>query len=95
MIAAAFRRHEAELFTRLPNALHWTGEPTDWVRITRPGQRLHSFPEDPCFDADGHLWLVDVPYGRLFRIAPDGNWQLAFQYDGEPHALRRAPTEPG
>lgn len=88
MIAAAFPRHEAELFTRLPQDLHWTGEPTDWVRTTRPGQRLHSFLEGPCFDADGHLWLVDVPYGRLFRIAPDGNWQLAFQYDGEPHGLR-------
>lgn len=88
MIAAAFPRHEAELFTRLPEALHWTGEPTDWVRITRPGQHLHSFLEGPCFDADGHLWLADVPYGRLFRIAPDGSWQLAFQYDGEPHGLR-------
>lgn len=88
MIAAAFPRHEAELFTRLPEALHWIGEPTEWVRITRPGQRLHSFLEGPCFDADGHLWLADVPYGRLFRIAPDGSWQLAFQYDGEPHGLR-------
>lgn len=83
-----FPRHEAELFTRLPEALHWTGEPTDWVRTTRPGQRLHSFLEGPCFDADGHLWLADVPYGRLFRIAPDGSWQLAFAYDGEPHSLR-------
>lgn len=92
MIAAAFPRHDAELFTRLPQDLHWTGEPTDWVRATRPGQRLHSFLEGPCFDADGHLWLVDVPYGRLFRIAPDGSWQLAFQYDGEPHALR--PRDP-
>ncbi|CAN7155462.1 SMP-30/gluconolactonase/LRE family protein [Bosea sp. LjRoot90] len=88
MIGAAFPRHDAELFTRLPEALHWTGEPTDWVRATRPGQRLHSFLEGPCFDAEGHLWLADVPYGRLFRIAPDGGWQLAFQYDGEPHALR-------
>lgn len=88
MIAAAVPRHDAELFTRLPETLHWTGEPTDWVRTTRPGQRLHSFLEGPCFDADGHLWLADVPYGRLFKIAPDGSWQLAFQYDGEPHALR-------
>lgn len=83
-----FPRHEAELFTRLPDALHWTGEPTDWVRTTRPGQRLHSFLEGPCFDAEGHLWLADVPYGRLFRITPDGQWDLAFEYEGEPHSLR-------
>ncbi len=88
MMGTAYPRHEAELFTRLPEAFHWSGEPTDWVRATRPGQRLHSFLEGPCFDEDGHLWLVDVPYGRLFRIAPNGVWDLAFQYDGEPHAMR-------
>jgi gluconolactonase len=82
---------DAELFTRLPDAHHWTAEPTDWVRVTRPGQRLHSFLEGLCFDGAGHLWLVDVPYGRLFRIAPDGQWDLAFHYDGEPHALRQRP----
>jgi gluconolactonase len=88
MIGAGCPRVAAELFTRLPDALHWTGEPTDWVRTTRPGQRLHSFLEGPCFDAAGDLWLADVPYGRLFRIAPDGRWRLALDYDGEPHALR-------
>jgi gluconolactonase len=79
----------ASLFARLPPALHYAGEPTEWVRVTRPGQRLHSFLEGPCFDATGDLWLVDVPYGRLFRIAPDGRWTLAHAYDGEPHGLAR------
>jgi gluconolactonase len=78
---------EAELFARLPPALHYAGEPTDWVRTTRPGLRLHSFLEGPCFDAAGDLWLVDVPYGRLFRVSPAGDWSLAHQYDGEPHGL--------
>lgn len=27
---------EAELYGRLPEALHWRGEPNDWVRMTRP-----------------------------------------------------------
>ena len=93
MIGHAAPVHEARLFTRLPEALHWTGEPNDWVRATRPGQRLHSFLEGPCFDAAGNLWLADAPYGWLFRVAPDGSWHLAFQYDGEPHALR--PLEDG
>lgn len=77
------------LFARLPEAFHYRGEPNDWVRITRPGQRLHSFLEGPCFDASGNLWLADVPYGRLFRISPAGSWELAFTYDGEPHGLAR------
>jgi gluconolactonase len=54
--------------------------------VTRPGQRLHSFLEGPCFDANGALWLADVPYGRLFRVVDD-QWTLAHQYDGEPHGL--------
>ena len=83
------RRIDAELWTRLPDALHHTGEPNDWVRTTRPGMRLHSFLEGPCFDADGTLWLADVPYGRIFKIAPSGAWTLAQRYDGEPHGLRR------
>jgi gluconolactonase len=81
----------AEPFARLPEALHYTGEPNDWVRTTRPGQRLHSFLEGPCFDVAGHLWLADVPYGRIFRVAPDGTWTLAHAYDGEPHALAVLP----
>jgi gluconolactonase len=80
----------AKPWTRLPDALHYSGEPNEWVRVTRPGQRLHSFLEGPCFDADGALWLVDVPYGRLFRI-DDGEWTLAHAYDGEPHGLAAAP----
>ncbi|TVR07579.1 MAG: SMP-30/gluconolactonase/LRE family protein [Salinarimonadaceae bacterium] len=86
---ASTRIIRAELFTRLPESLHHCGEPTEWVRVTRPGQRLHSFLEGPCFDAQGRLWLVDVPYGRIFRIEPDGGWTQAFAYDGEPHAIRR------
>lgn len=82
---------EAAVFARLPDALHYTGEPNDWVRATRPGQRLHSFLEGLCVDGQGQLWLVDVPYGRIFRVAPDGGWTLAHAYDGEPHALAALP----
>jgi gluconolactonase len=78
----------AEPFTRLPPDLHYTGEPNAWVRMTRPGQRLHSFLEGPCFDAQGTLWLTDVPYGRIFRIDPAGHWDLALAYDGEPHSIK-------
>lgn len=85
----AFVDLEATLFARLPAALHHEGEPTEWVRTARPGQRLHSFLEGPCFDAHGTLWLVDVPHGRIFTISPSGEWSLAHRYDGEPHALAR------
>ncbi len=78
----------AERFAQLPPHMHYTGEPTAWVKVTRPGQRLHSFLEGACFDRTGYLWVVDVPYGRIFRIDPAGNWSFAFSYDGEPHSIK-------
>lgn len=79
---------DARLVARLPDNLRYVGEPNAWVRITRPGQRLHSFLEGPAFAPDGALHLVDVPYGRIFRLAPDfSDWRLALSYDGEPHGL--------
>jgi gluconolactonase len=78
----------AEVFTRLPLSLHHTGAPSAWARMTRPGESMHSFLEGPVFDARGMLWLVDVPYGRIFRIDRAGDWTLVFTYDGEPHSLR-------
>lgn len=82
---------DARVFATLPEALHYRGEPNQWVRVTRPGQRLHSFLEGPVFDADGALWCVDVPYGRIFHIDTDGAWALAHESDGQPHGLARLP----
>ena len=85
------RRIEARVFASLPAELHHRGPPTEWVKVTRPGMQLHSFIEGPCPDAAGNLWLVDVPYGRIFRVDPAGDWSLVHQYDGEPHAIRIRP----
>ena len=79
----------AKLWSRLPNEFHYTGEPNDWVKMTRPGQKLHSFLEGPEIDNDGNLLLVDVPYGRIFRIDQEGQWSLVHQYDGEPHSIKQ------
>ncbi len=79
----------AERFATLPARFHWLGEPNAWVSMTRPGQRLHSFLEGPCFDAAGRLLVADVPYGRVFAVDADGTWSLVLNGDGEPHAIRR------
>ena len=82
---------EAQVFATLPMALHFRGEPNEWVRITRPGARLHSFLEAPRFDDRGTLWCVDVPYGRIFTIDVHGRWAVAFEYAGQPHGLAHLP----
>lgn len=86
---AAYAELDADVFATLPASLHYRGEPTEWVRITRPGLRLTSFLEGPCYDDAGNLWCVDVPYGRIFRIDGAGQWTLAHQGTGEPHGLAR------
>jgi gluconolactonase len=46
-----------------------------------------SFLEGPCFDAQGHLYVTDIPHGRLFRITPDLQWHCVLESDGWPNGL--------
>ena len=78
----------ARLHARLPSSWHWQGEPNAWVRMTRPGQSLHSFLEGLTFAPDGTAFVADVPYGRVFRIdARDGQWTCVLDDGSEPHGL--------
>ncbi|MFO1324744.1 MAG: SMP-30/gluconolactonase/LRE family protein [Burkholderiales bacterium] len=79
----------SEVFATLPAELRHAGEPNEWVRVTRPGERLHSFLEGPAWDDAGNLWCVDVPYGRIFRIDEHGAFSLEYAGDGQPHGLAR------
>jgi gluconolactonase len=81
----------ATLWTSLPDDLHHRGEPSNWAKMTRPGQAMHSFLEAAFFDDTGTMWLSDVPYGRVFTISPSGDWTIMHRIDGEPHAMRIAP----
>jgi len=59
-------------------------------RVAR--QELHgadtpAFLEGPSFDAKGNLWVVDIPYGRLFRMDPQGRMECMLEYDGEPNGM--------
>jgi len=79
----------AGVYARLPESLHYQGEPTEWTRVTRPGQRLVAFLEGAVLAKDGRLWLVDVPHGRIFSVGPQDDWRVELEYDGEPHAVLR------
>jgi len=76
-----------QVFARLPNALRRTGHDTDWHRGQPGTHPEHSLLEGPAFDRDGTLWCVDIPYGRIFRVAPDGSFTTAIEYRGEPNGL--------
>ena len=55
---------------------------------TARARAVDSFLEGPSFDRKGNLWCVDIPFGRIFRIDPKGEWELVVQYDGWPNGLK-------
>ena len=77
---------EAEVFTRLP-AQFAVARKSEWAEANRFGGEVASFLEGPSFDCAGHLYVTDIPFGRIFRIAPAGEWQLVTEYDGWPNGI--------
>src|SRR4029434_5044133 len=47
-----------------------------------------SFLEGPVFDAAGNLYVTDIPFGRIFRIDPQGEWELVAEWAGEPNGAK-------
>jgi gluconolactonase len=79
---------ETTLFARVPPELSNAHRRSPWVETLQNGAPTASFLEGPSFDRDGNLWVTDIPWGRLFKIAPDGKLSVAFEYDGEPNGLK-------
>jgi len=79
---------QAEVFTRMPKRFRMTDIRSDWADANRGGRAVDSFLEGPVFDAAGNLYVTDIPFGRIFRIAPEGEWELVVQYDGEPNGMK-------
>ena len=79
---------ETQVFSAMPDHFRRKGVTTEWADANRPGNPTDCFIEGPSFDAEGSLYIVDIPFGRIFRIAPDGQWSLAVEYDGWPNGLK-------
>ena len=76
-----------EVFTRLPDRYRRPRR-TAWADTNRGGHEIDSFLEGPSFDREGRLYVTDIPYGRIFRISPDGEWDQVAEYDGWPNGLK-------
>ncbi|WP_070154525.1 SMP-30/gluconolactonase/LRE family protein [Sphingobium phenoxybenzoativorans] len=85
---------EAEIFTTLPASFARSESPAEWVNVNMRGRKISSFLEGPSFDRDGNLFVVDIPFGRVFKITPDREWSLVAEYDGWPNgtAIHRDGT---
>lgn len=78
---------EAEVFASVPARLRKGGAPSSWIDANHPGAKLDCFLEGPAFDRDGNLYMVDIPYGRILRMSPQGEFDVAAEYDGWPNGI--------
>jgi gluconolactonase len=78
---------KAEVFTSMP-AKFRSKSRTGWSDPNRQNAEVECFLEGPAFDRQGNLYIVDTPFGRIFRIDPRGAWELVVQYDGWPNGMK-------
>ncbi|MGB3386765.1 MAG: SMP-30/gluconolactonase/LRE family protein [Pseudaminobacter sp.] len=79
---------EPEVFAVLPDHFRRKPHNNRWLNENLRGADRGSLLEGPSFDRDGNLYLVDVPYGRVFRVDTAGRFTLISEYDGEPNGLK-------
>ncbi|WP_269498920.1 SMP-30/gluconolactonase/LRE family protein [Castellaniella sp. S9] len=80
---------QTTVFARIPDSLRIRGRSNRWVDVQRGGAATECFLEGPSFDREGYLYVVDVAWGRILRISPDGaDVEVVVQYDGEPNGLK-------
>ncbi|UPK05532.1 SMP-30/gluconolactonase/LRE family protein [Bradyrhizobium sp. 170] len=82
---------ETRVFSSMPAEFRRPGVSSKWADANRGGHPVDCFIEGPSFDKSGNLYVVDIPFGRIFRISPDGIWSLIIEYDGWPNGLKIAP----
>ena len=63
---------ETEVFAAVPQNLRKSHVPAERIAAGAGGVPAGSFLEGPSFDRAGNLYVVDIPYGRIFRISPQG-----------------------
>src|SRR5450830_1033345 len=82
-----------DTFSALPGRYR-QAQRTVWGDANQGGRASDSFLEGPVFDAQGNLYVTDIPFGRVFRIDPKGEWDLVAQWEGEPNGMKfMSPTE--
>ena len=77
-----------ELFSAMPDKFRRTGVRSHWADMNQGGRLADSFLEGPVFDDQGNLYVTDIPFGRVFRIDRQGEWDLVAQWDGEPNGMK-------
>src|SRR5512145_483965 len=78
---------DTEVFAELPAKFRKSASPPERLAAGKSATPMGSFLEGPSFDREGNLYVVDLAYGRIFRVTPDGEFSLHCEYDGEPNGM--------
>ena len=78
---------QTEVFAELPARLRKTGTPPERLAAGKSATPAGCFLEGPAFDRAGNLYVVDLAWGRIFRVSPRGEFDTVIEYDGEPNGL--------
>jgi len=91
MLYAQPPEQTCDVFSVVPDQLRRHLARSYWGDANKPGLSVPSFLEGPVFDPAGNLYVTDIPYGRIFRITPQGEWSVIAEYDGEPNGMKLHP----
>ncbi len=78
----------SEVFARMPDKLRRPGQRPSWAGANVPGRDVDCFLEGPAFDRHGNLYVVNIPYGEVLRISPQGEFEVVAHTDGWPNGLK-------
>ncbi len=79
---------KTEVFAQVPSKFRREGGRPDWGAANLPDRDIDCFLEGPSFDREGNLYVVNIPYGEIFRVSPSGEFDVVTQYDGWPNGLK-------
>ena len=86
MLMQGYEVIQTEVFARVPDEWRVHHRKSDFHQMSA---HVHIAPlEGPSFDRDGNLYCVDMVWGRIYRIDPQGNFTLIIEYDGSPNGLK-------
>jgi gluconolactonase len=77
----------SEVFAEVPAKLRKAGSPAERIAAGKSPTPAGCFLEGPALDREGNLYVVDLAFGRIFKINPQREFSVVAEYDGEPNGL--------
>jgi gluconolactonase len=78
-----------EVFARIPDQYRKSGQLSlERILAGKGSLKTDSYIEGPAFDREGNLYIVDIAFGLIYQINPQGQVKLLVEYDGEPNGLK-------